>query len=73
MNKITFPLELQVEGPDVADLQAALALLGFAIAELEKTNQRFGPSTQAALSDFQTSQKLTATGEVDCNRPVGAL
>jgi hypothetical protein len=65
MNKITFPLRLQIKGPEVADLQAALALLGSSIAKAEKTNQHFGPTTQAAVSEFQTSQKLPATGEVD--------
>ncbi|MBL0351166.1 MAG: peptidoglycan-binding protein [Dechloromonas sp.] len=65
MNKITFPLNLQVQGPEVADLHEALALLGFAIAKSEQTKQRFGPTTQAALSKFQTVQKLAATGEVD--------
>ena len=65
MNKISFPLGLQSKGSEVADLQAALALLGFTTAKAEKTNQRFGPSTQAAVSEFQTSRKLPATGEVD--------
>ena len=72
MNKISFPLKLQTKGLEVADLQAGLVLLDFTIAKAEKTNQRYGPSTQAAVSEFQTSQKLPATGEVDA-ATAGAL
>jgi hypothetical protein len=65
MNTITFPLKLQMKSPAVADLQEALVFLGFPIIDAEKTNQRYGTSTRAAVLQFQTAHKLTATGEVD--------
>ena len=65
MNKVTFPLKLQIKGPEVANLQEALGFLGFTIAESEATNQRYGASTRAAVKQFQFAQKMPETGEID--------
>ena len=45
MKPIVFPLEPPMQGPDVADLQEALTLLGLTIHEREKTAQRYGATT----------------------------
>ena len=65
MNKVTFPLKLQMKRPEVADLQDALVHLGFSIRDSEKASQRFGASTRAAVRAFQAQQQLSVTGEVD--------
>ena len=65
MNKITFPLTLQMKRPEVAHLHEALAFLGLTIAAAEKTNQRYGATTRAAVTQFQTTNNLPATGAVD--------
>jgi peptidoglycan hydrolase-like protein with peptidoglycan-binding domain len=65
MNPIIFPLESQMQGPTVADLQAALELLELTIADAEKTAQRYGQSTRQALRQFQTAHDLPITGQVN--------
>ena len=65
MNRITFPLKLQMKRPEVAHLQAGLAFLGFSIAKSDKTNQRFGASTRKAVMQFQTETEIES---VRCNR-----
>ena len=65
MNKITFPLTLQMKRPEVANLHEALVFLGSTIADTEKTNQRYGASTRAAVTKFQTAHNLPVTGTVD--------
>jgi peptidoglycan hydrolase-like protein with peptidoglycan-binding domain len=65
MNKITFPLKLQIKGPKVGDLHAGLQSLGYVIADAEKSISRFGASTRQALLDFQSKHGLAASGEVD--------
>ncbi len=65
MNKIIFPIKLQMQRPSVADLHEALALLGFTINDSEKTEHRFGASTRAAVIEFQTAHQLEGTGLVD--------
>lgn len=58
MKRIEFPLEPQMQGPSVADLQAALTLLGFTIAGEEETAQHYGASTRRAVSQFQQAHQL---------------
>jgi peptidoglycan hydrolase-like protein with peptidoglycan-binding domain len=65
MNPIIFPLEPQMQGPTVADLQAALELLELTIADAEKTAQRYGTSTRQAVRQFQTAHDLPVTGQVN--------
>ena len=81
MNKITFPLKLQMRGQKVADLQDALLLFlerglllrGDEAARLElaeglKTEreaQRFDRYTRTLVSTFQKERQLDPTGEVD--------
>ena len=68
MNKVTFPLKLQMNRAEVANLQAALSVLGSTIAEAENTHQRYGASTRAAAKRPQPREyrrapayKLTMT------------
>lgn len=65
MKPIIFPLEPQMQGPTVADLQAALELLELTIADAEKTAQRYGASTRQAVRQFQTAHDLSVTGQVN--------
>ena len=65
MTTITFPLKLQMKGPKVADLHAALQSLGYVIADAEKSTRRFGATTRQALLDFQSKHGLAPSGEVD--------
>jgi hypothetical protein len=64
MKPVTYPLKLQMKRAEVGDLQQALSFLGLIIAEEEKTNQRFGVSTRAAMRQFQLAQRLPDAGEV---------
>lgn len=65
MKPIIFPLEPQMQGPTVVDLQAALELLELTIADAEKTAQRYGASTRQAVRQFQTAHSLPVTGQVN--------
>lgn len=65
MNKITPPLKPQSRGRKVAHLHEALVLLGFTIGDAEKNSERFGASTRAAVTQFQTAHNLPATGAVE--------
>jgi Tc toxin complex TcA C-terminal TcB-binding domain/ABC toxin N-terminal region/Neuraminidase-like domain/Salmonella virulence plasmid 28.1kDa A protein/Putative peptidoglycan binding domain len=65
MKPVTFTLKLQMKRAEVGDLHQALSFLGLAIAGAEKSNQRFGASTRAAVRQFQMDRKLPETGEVD--------
>jgi hypothetical protein len=65
MNEITFPIRPQMQNRSVADLHEALTFLGFAIRDAEKTRQRFGASTRAAVIEFQAAHELEGTGLVD--------
>lgn len=81
MNRITFPLNQQMTGTAVADLQDALRLLinrrvllandQTAARELavlltqERASQTFGRATGKLVSNFQREQGLQASGEVD--------
>ena len=58
MQRIVFPLKPPMQGPIVANLQAALTLLGATIAPAEKTAQHYGASTQQAVSQFQQDHPL---------------
>ncbi len=62
MKPVTFPLRLQMKRAEVGDLHQALAILGLTIAGTETNNQRFGVSTRAAVTQFQTAHNLPATG-----------
>ena len=81
MNKIIFPLSLQMRGAAVADLQAALQLLldrGVILAndegarreltatlQRERENQTYGSVTGKLVSFFQEARQLQASGAVD--------
>jgi len=65
MNKITFPLKLQMKRPEVGDLQRALVFLGLEVSTAETDNQRFGASTRVAVRQLQSDHKLAVTGVVD--------
>jgi hypothetical protein len=71
MNKISFPLKLQMKGTKVGDLHTALQLLGYVIADAEKSAKRFGATTRQALLDFESKYDLTPSGEVDEPTAVG--
>jgi hypothetical protein len=69
MRKITFPLKLRIQGPEVGDLQAALQLFlerGLLLArdeaarrklaaalQRERTAQSHGPTTAGLVNTFQ--------------------
>jgi len=81
MNKITFPLKRQMQGPQVADLQDALTLLlerGLILGQdegarrellaalsAERDRQSYGKSTAKLVGIFQEERRLQSTGEVD--------
>src|SRR5258705_4298460 len=81
MNKITFPLQMQMTGAAVADLQAALqTFLDRALIlpndegarrELsralsrERPNQSYGSATSKLVDRFQEEQRLEIRGAVD--------
>ena len=55
---VTSPL---MRGPDVLDVQEKLTALGYAPGRLDAC---YGPTTAAAVKDFQTAQRLDADGVV---------
>lgn len=59
------PLRINARGPEVKELHASLAKLGFKIPQHELDEQLFGAGTQAALLKFQRKGRLPATGVVD--------
>jgi peptidoglycan hydrolase-like protein with peptidoglycan-binding domain len=62
---LTSPLELGMQGPQVADLHAVLGELGLDVAREEADAQRYGDSTEASVRSFQHSHGLPETGVVD--------
>lgn len=54
-----------LRGTDVAQLQRELAMLGFAIADDERRQSLFGPTTHRAVIAFQEQQRIAATGVVN--------
>jgi hypothetical protein len=81
MNKITFPLQVQMQGPNVGDLQIALqflldrGIMGWddesvrrerpAAFTQEHAEQTFGKATQELVNIFQQAWRLEASGAVD--------
>jgi peptidoglycan hydrolase-like protein with peptidoglycan-binding domain len=65
MNRIIFPLKLQMKSPEVRDLQRVLSGLGHEIAESEEAEQRFGAATRKAVVAFQKEHGLEPSGVVD--------
>lgn len=81
MNRIVFPLEPQMQGPKVADLQAALQLLLDGRVTLsdadgarsvlsealksERAEQVYGGSTSRMIGTFREESDLEASGNVD--------
>src|SRR5215216_3252135 len=81
MNRIIFPLEAGRQGPEVADLQAALqllldrgAILGddegarrelSAMLERERAEQFYGDVTIKVVATFQEESRLEPSGNVD--------
>lgn len=88
MNKIIFPLKRGMQGPAVADLQAALQLLidrGIILRDdegarrelsvalrPEREGQTYGSATRKLVGIFQEERRLQPSGEVD-ERTAGAL
>lgn len=64
-------LSIRIQGEDVKLLHTELAQLGFTIPESETRDALFGPQTEEVVKQFQTSQRLQATGVVD--EPTAAL
>ena len=54
-----------MQGPDVGNLQAALALFELPVVDQERSNQRFGRSTRQSVSRFQSDRQLSVTGVID--------
>ena len=81
MNEITFPLKLQMKGPKVGDLQAALQLIlerGIILGDDEAARleliealveelakKTYGNATRKVVGVFQEAHQLQATGAVD--------
>ncbi|MCU5025088.1 peptidoglycan-binding protein [Bacillus cereus] len=75
MERIIYPLKLQMQGQGVADLQEGLTLLlekGYTNEEtyiehfhLERTRNIFGEATKKLVQLFQSQNQLEASGEVD--------
>jgi hypothetical protein len=63
--KFQFPLHPGVQGTDVAQVQTILAELNFSISSVELREQRFGPSTADAVSQWQQRQGLPADGNLE--------
>src|ERR1700722_10596432 len=59
------PLAPGAKGAPVKALHGALKRLGHALPTAEFSRAQFGPGTQAAVQQFQATQGLPATGEVD--------
>ncbi|SLK00937.1 neuraminidase-like domain-containing protein [Arthrobacter sp. P2b] len=88
MNIVKFPLEPQMQGPDVADLQEALGLLlerGAVLGDDERARrdlatalqreqetQTFGDATGKVVALFQKARRIEASGVVDA-ATAGAL
>lgn len=59
------PLSIGASGADVAQLNADLVALGYAIpAQLDPTSRSFGPITAAAVEKLQAVEGLTETGSL---------
>ena len=61
MNKITFPLSINMKQEVVADFHIALKHLKFDVAAEEVEKNRYGKTTAAAVGQFQAENKLKAT------------
>lgn len=61
-SRLLFLSRPMLRGDDVADLQEALALLGF---DPGRVDGIFGPMTERALRDFQANCAITASGVMD--------
>ncbi|TXH36055.1 MAG: hypothetical protein E6Q92_11570 [Burkholderiaceae bacterium] len=64
-SKFQFPLHPGAQGVDVAQAQTILVELDFSIASVELREQRFGPSTADAVSQWQQRQGLPTDGSLD--------
>jgi hypothetical protein len=64
-SKFQFPLHSGSQGADVAHAQTILVELGFSIASVELREQRFGPSTTDAVSQWQRRQGLPIDGSLE--------
>ena len=64
MKKITFPLKLNMKGPEVTVLHTALAVLAFEISKKELDSNHFGDTTRKAVMVFQDKHGLDVTGEI---------
>lgn len=64
-SKFRFPLHPGAQGTAVAQAQTILVELDFSIASVELREQRFGPSTAGAVSQWQQRQGLPIGGSLD--------
>ena len=65
MQKITFPLRINMKREEVSHLHQALVKLMFRIDRREKLEKRFDRITCQAVLEFQKKYRLEPTGEVD--------
>ncbi len=62
---VTKVLRLNMVSPKVAELQKAMAYMGYSINEKESKTQAFGKTTRAAVLAFQQKNGLPETGHAD--------
>lgn len=65
MNRISFPLKLQMKNDSVKLLHERFSLFGFDIDRKETAGKRFGASTQKAVVAFQKENCTKPKGNTD--------
>lgn len=65
MDKKAYPLMVNVEGLEVAELQKQLGALRLHVPKGEASSKRFGVGTRDAVLRFQSGHSLPPTGIVD--------
>src|SRR5262245_25585301 len=63
-------LSAEMQGADVALLQKELGQLGFTISAAETQQTSFGTDTRQAVTQFQQTHRLPATGVVDAQTAI---
>jgi peptidoglycan hydrolase-like protein with peptidoglycan-binding domain len=62
--KVRYPIRLNMQKSKVADLQRALAWIGYDIDRTEANSQTYGRTTRKAVIAFQTEHGLPVSGNV---------
>ncbi len=65
LKTVTTNLRLNMTSPKVAEMQKALAHLGYTISEQEFKTQTFGKTTRSAVLAFQKTKGLPETGHIE--------